>query len=107
MRTISCAVAGILLSGEGMAEPSVTPPSRFDHPAGNVVVVPRTPAQIKSVCTIKHASPWPGGGVGACALYNGKNKPCIILWPRGVPRTGVLWRHERAHCNGWAANHPR
>lgn len=84
----------------------VVPPKPYDHSAANAVVVSRDPAQIRALCTVKEASPWPGGGVGACTLYRGKDKPCIILWPRGVPKSGVLWRHERAHCNGWPRNHP-
>jgi hypothetical protein len=84
----------------------VIPPKQYDRAATNVMVVNRTPAEIRSVCTVREASPWPGGGVGACTLYRGKNKPCIILWPRGVPKSGVLWRHERAHCNGWPSSHP-
>lgn len=84
----------------------IIPPKQFDHAASNVTVVSRSPAQIRTLCTVKEASPWLGGGVGACTLYTGKDKPCIILWPRGVPKTGVLWRHEQAHCNGWTANHP-
>lgn len=81
----------------------IIPPKQFDHPAPNARVVNRSPDQIARICQ-KH-SPW-ASGVGACALYSGKNKPCIILWPQGVPKSGVLWRHERAHCNGWPSIHP-
>lgn len=81
-------------------EPRVTPPKRFDHPAVNTLVVERTPQQIRDLCS-EH-SPW-ASGVGACAL---PGKRCIILWPKGKARAGLLWRHERAHCNGWPADHP-
>jgi hypothetical protein len=84
----------------------VIPPKQFDRPTANVVVVHRAPDQIRAICTIREVSPWPGGGVGACTLYRGADRPCIILWPRSVPKSGILWRHERAHCNGWPSHHP-
>jgi hypothetical protein len=108
MTRIVLFLAALLYAGGSIAGgPSVVPPSRYDHqPTEKVVIVSRTPAQIRQVCTLKAASPWPGGGVGACTLYTGKNNPCIVLWPKGTPRSGILWRHERAHCNGWPSNHP-
>lgn len=35
----------------------------------------------------------------ACAIVG--KKVCIVVWPKGKPRSGALWRHEMAHCNGW------
>jgi hypothetical protein len=80
----------------------VVPPKVYDHPAPNAWIIERTPAQIREICD--RYSPWKE--VAACALYAGRNKRCIILWPRGRKRAGLLWRHEHAHCNGWPAYHP-
>jgi hypothetical protein len=81
-------------------EANIAPPARFDYPAPNRVVVVRTLDEIRELCG-KHAG-W-SQGTGACAM---PGKPCIILWPKGKLRWGLLWRHENAHCNGWPRNHP-
>jgi hypothetical protein len=105
-RIIIVFLAALSFVGGALASPRFVPPTRYDFkPSERIIVVPRTSSQIRQICTLKAASPWPGGGVGACTLYSGKSKPCIILWPKGTPRAGTLWRHERAHCNGWSTGH--
>jgi hypothetical protein len=95
------AAAAIVCPGPSRAD--VAPPARHDFSAPNAWVIERTPDQIHELCD--RNSPWEQGA-GACALYLGKKKRCIILWPKGKQRSGLLWRHENAHCNGWPADHP-
>ncbi len=75
------------------------PPARYDHPpAMRMQVIEGTNAQIQRVCRL--ASKYRGElEILACAIP-GKTV-CIMIWPKGKPRSGPLWRHERAHCNGW------
>lgn len=93
-------LAALLVSTAALASPRVEPPRRFDHPATvKVVVVPRTLAEINSIC---RDHPWVKAG--SCTL---PGSTCVIMWPRGKARSGILWRHEIAHCNGWPSSHPR
>lgn len=75
------------------------PPARYDHaPRQRVQVLEGTKAEIQRVCRL--ASKYHGGrDILACTIP-GKTV-CIMVWPKGKPRSGALWRHERAHCNGW------
>lgn len=80
-----------------------SPPARFDYPAKNVEVVERSAGEVNKLCRI--LSGYRGRSrILACALPR-KNR-CLILFPRGASRTGVLYRHEQAHCNGWPGHHP-
>jgi hypothetical protein len=100
MIRIAALTVALLAAGAATAAPRVEPPARFDHkPSVRVVVVPRTLAQINAIC-VKHD--W--GRAGSCTMAG---SPCIIMWPKGQPRSGLLWRHELAHCNGWAPSHPK
>jgi hypothetical protein len=83
-----------------LASAGAEPPEKYSYPAANAWVIERTKEQIRELCG-KH-SPW-AEGPGACAL---PGKRCIILWPKDKPRSGWLWLHEHAHCNGWPADHP-
>ncbi len=77
------------------------PPARYNHSyAGPVIerVLPLNEA--RAACARM------GVRADACSLVT-KNK-CYLVIPRNGPvkdlRAYVL--HERAHCNGWAENHP-
>lgn len=79
------------------------PPARYDHPAKNVTVIEHSAGKVNSLCRV--LSGYRGKGrILACALPT--KRRCVILFPRGTSRTGRLYRHERAHCNGWPGNHP-
>lgn len=75
------------------------PPARYDHaPTVRLHVIEGTDEQIQRVC--RRASRYDGDlKILACAMAS--DDACIIIWPKGQPRAGRLWRHERAHCNGW------
>jgi hypothetical protein len=93
-------LAVLLALFPSLAAAAQAPPESYDYPADNAWVIERSPEQIQELCG--EQSPW-AEGVGACAL---PAKRCIILWPKGKPRSGILWRHENAHCNGWPKDHP-
>ena len=81
------------------------PPARYDHPPKiQMKVMEAPPSQLRRVCRL--ASGYRGGGTILACSMPGKSR-CIIIWPAGEKRAGLLWRHERAHCNGWPAHHPR
>jgi hypothetical protein len=75
------------------------PPAKFDHPPRQKMhVLEGTHSEIQRTCRV--ASKYRGEReILACAIPS--KKFCIIIWPKGKPRSGDLWRHERAHCNGW------
>jgi hypothetical protein len=80
------------------------PPARFNYPARNVMVLEASPGEVNGLCRL--ASRYRGNAnILACALP--MKHVCLIIFPRGVSRTGLLYRHENAHCAGWPANHPR
>jgi len=111
------AVAPILIASIATAQSSnlvMPPPARYDHIYSGELVVRRVP--LDDVI-------WYCGAKGtqhlACARI--KDGWCRITVPivgssahyRGRMVTvtpslyRALWQHERAHCNGWPATHPR
>ena len=88
------------------------PPEQYDKPftAGPVIVVrgdeklmsqmcPKTAFPITLGCHVKLGSTTPNP---VCFLVIAKDE---ILAAQGW-NYGQLRRHERAHCNGWPADHP-
>lgn len=79
------------------------PPGRFDFPALHIEVVERPADEVDALC--RALSGYRGTRVIlACALP--RKARCVVLFPAGVSRTSVLFRHEQAHCNGWPGTHP-
>lgn len=89
----------VLLVAAFLATSVQLPPARYDHkPTVSMQVIEGTKAEIQRVCRM--ASKYEGGReILSCALPS--ETRCIIIWPKGQPHSGDLWRHERAHCNGW------
>lgn len=74
------------------------PPKQYDHPPKMpVVVIDDTPEEVERFCR-KRAEYFGGRSIIGCA-FPGKDI-CIIVMPNGYSRD--LWRHERAHCNGFS-----
>jgi hypothetical protein len=73
------------------------PPHEFDHPFEGMIVQYATLEEIERECGYDHA-------IG-CALIteasDGTIVKCTLLLPHGNPVGNRLYRHERAHCNGW------
>lgn len=87
-----------------------TPPARYNHTfQGKLQVMEVTRPWLVYYC---------GAMAQACAPVGGERKGlCTVTLPKigtrfiegKVDLEGwkALYRHERAHCNGWPANHPR
>lgn len=87
------------------------PPPEYDRPANNMNVWHRSPVKVNDLCRrlVTHPdNPYRlaanGGGVfEACAI--GGPAQCILVMPQRASITRAsydrLYRHERAHCNGW------
>lgn len=86
----------LLSSADNLAS---SPPWRFDHPYRGHLVVHEVSASWAE-CSKR------GAHADACAWT--KNGSCYIISPMNLSRaerTSIV-RHERAHCNGWPADHP-
>lgn len=88
------------------------PPARFDRPHPRLVVVEVPGRDVRKLCgtlfgrgNFSHY-----GRVHGCASVGDGRKSCVVIMAkRGTlsDRThDALFRHERAHCNGWAGSHP-
>lgn len=84
---------GIPADAFGYIQP---PPARYDKPVVNLSVQYASKSQIKRFC----GNPFALG----CAYAHSKG--CTIIVPPGTGKGSMLYRHERAHCNGWPENHP-
>ena len=100
-------VAGLiaLASTSAFASGVTTPPARYDHPHPDMLVIERSPAEVDRICRAIGAHSRANSRIVACAPI-GKAR-CAIVIPKNHPQKAALIRHERAHCNGWPANHPR
>jgi hypothetical protein len=104
-------VANFLIGSAAMAVymPHL-PPAEFDRPANNMRVWHYSPAKVDDLCRrlVSHQNnPYrfgvAGGVFHACAV--GGTEQCILIMPARPSVTKAsydrLYRHERAHCNGW------
>lgn len=86
------------------------PPEKYDHPfSGDFVLVIVSMAHVKEICPPFQ----PGVPPMACATHDDwPSTWCRITIAREEDMKAVGWdfktvlRHETAHCNGWAADHP-
>jgi hypothetical protein len=69
-------------------------PPRFDHqPTKRMILYEVSPASVMYHCR---------GMAYACTFT--MRSYCIFYMPVG--QSAFYWRHESAHCNGWAPSHP-
>lgn len=77
------------------------PPARYNYPYDGPVVERVIPlAEVTAAC----------GSIGFYGVACGwvEDGTCYRILPNdGQAPVPVYRRHETAHCNGWAANHPR
>jgi hypothetical protein len=94
-------VVAILATLVTPASARFEPPARYDHAyRGRLVVIQQSLGVLRAQCGYPDCWGWTYGDIGGT---------CTIYLPRSVNRKfyNQLYRHERAHCNGWPANHPR
>jgi amino acid transporter len=84
---------------------NIFPPVEYDHDYEGDLTIKMVDsiAELYAVCKINNPS------LLACSSHNAKS--CLIIMVKDeVMRkngysTGLLFRHERGHCNGWGADH--
>jgi hypothetical protein len=89
----------------------ILPPVEYDkHYDGDLTIkiVPDI-ISLKAAC-VSGDNPLPAGMMLACAWHNAKSCVIYMVEDRVMREhnwnTGLLLRHEIAHCNGWPADHP-
>lgn len=104
--------AAFLLPAGASTPPAWNPPARFDHAFdGKIYARYVNGWQMFALCHMAWACTPVGGDQGTrrgtCTMILPKEGARIL--GRKVDRAGLLGlvRHERGHCNGWPANHPR
>jgi hypothetical protein len=105
---VAVAMLNFMVSGAAALD---TPPAEFDRPANNMRIWHYSAAKVSDLCQrlVTHRdNPYRlastgGRAIGGCAV--GGTAQCILILP---VRSSVsaesydrLYRHERAHCNGW------
>lgn len=103
---IICALLAMLIATAALADDSY-PPARYDHEFnGQLIVRNVSTEELYRVCNQR---PSPFGRLLACSYPPGQfgmpKHRCIIFM--GDASHPGIFEHERAHCNGWPANHPR
>ncbi len=117
MRIIIAAAAALALCGTAGAAPEA-PPAHYDHAHPALIIVEEDFRQIDPVCRdMFPRSKFPAATethrITGCADIGDGSRPCRIFVPRAgegvisAEHRAAIIRHERAHCNGWPANHTR
>lgn len=107
------ALMALVSVGQAASLTITNPPKRYDHAHPRVVVVEVRARDVRKLCgtlfgrgNFAHY-----GRVRGCASVGDGRKSCIIIMPKkarlSAAEHDALFRHERAHCNGWAGTHPR
>jgi hypothetical protein len=88
----------------------ILPPPQYDHPfKGHTIVRLGSLAEIKNFCHTRHGIVSAYQALG-CATVQPRR--CYIMIPKvggqiTARMQSEIRRHEIAHCNGWAGDHPR
>ena len=83
-----------------------TIPLRYDHPHPDMILVEKSAVEVDRICkAIGGKLTKANGHFGGCAPIGVKK--CAVVVVRNHPLRAEIIRHERAHCNGWGAHHPR
>ena len=116
-RTAAGAFAAILVLAPAALAGTQAPPVRYDHPHRSLRILERDYFDVDPICramfprarfplaTNTHR-------ILGCAGIGDGRRPCWIIVPRAgeglIPeeQRAEIIRHERAHCNGWPADHP-
>lgn len=99
-------LAVLALTGAAHAGTPLEPPARFDHPfAGQLIIHKIARSNVWAECSHDGAHAMRKDAAG-CAFLDGDT--CTIYLATKTRRAPVaaILRHEIAHCNGWAADHP-
>ena len=78
------------------------PPVRYDH-APTLPIFVMVVSNPDAVCSAAPQFQAIAGQLYGCAIPT--DDRCLVVLGKGY--TQRLYRHERAHCAGWAGTHPR
>ncbi len=106
------ALMALVSMGQAASLNVTHPPKRYDHSHPRLVLVEVPARDVRKLCgtlfgrgNFAHY-----GRVHGCASVGDGRKSCIIIMAKRMSLSGrthdALFRHERAHCNGWAGSHP-
>jgi hypothetical protein len=105
-----CAMTGIAAADQ------VVPPPQYDHAHPSLLIDERNYYDVDPICRTRfprsNFPPVTGSmRIMGCADIGNGRAPCRIVVPSvggliSAERQTMIIRHERAHCNGWPANHP-
>ena len=99
-RGLISVISGLALSA-AIAACSAFAPEKYDHASANMIVRHTSVAGVARRCG-RHM-PAHRAQILGCAL--GNEKLCLVFLPHKASVGAVayerLYRHERAHCNGW------
>jgi len=114
LRAAAAVAAFFLMSGMAQAFTVNAPPARYDHAHPHLVIVETAHGKVRGMCgrLLGHRNFERSGRLHACASIGDGRSPCVIVLPKagegGISKRDrqALFRHERAHCNGWPGYHP-
>ena len=116
MRILGACAALLMLSGGVAVADQVVPPAHYDHWHPALVIQEMDFYEVDPLCRGRfprsNFPPVTGSQrIMGCADIGDGTEPCRIVVPRlggnvSDERRAMIIRHERAHCNGWPANHP-
>jgi hypothetical protein len=117
MRKLGAVVAAFLLCGGVAAAGQADPPAEYDHWHPALIIEEQDYFDIDPICRGRfprsNFPPVTGSQrIMGCADIGDGISPCRIVVPvaGGIishEKRELIIRHERAHCNGWPAHHPR
>lgn len=82
------------------------PPAEYDHPyAGELTIHKIDRANVWAECSQNGAQPMRKDAAGCAFVGDGECTIYLAMRTQRAPVKAIL-RHEIAHCNGWAADHP-
>ena len=110
--TLSTLSLCLAIFGEGALAKSrvLLPPAQYDRPAVNVTVIELPASQVHDKCVALGAPAYirvPGDStIEGCSVA--LDRLIVVPTPDSVgwSKYACIWRHEVAHINGWAHDHP-
>jgi hypothetical protein len=114
MRALPAIAFVVVFAGTAAAFTVDPPPARYDRSHPDLVVIETAHNKVRSMCgrLLGHRNFERSGRLHACASIGDGRSPCIVVLPTagegGISKRDrqALFRHERAHCNGWPGHHP-
>lgn len=103
IRTLARGIAFAMLASNSV-NAQLAPPLQFDHTyTGKMIIRHGSPKKVDDMCRVRGQT---GPGPWACTYMENLPGECTIWMPNKHAFYDLIFRHERAHCNGWPPSHP-